>query len=271
MADAASPGDKGRGPGREAGKRERADRVLVARGLFDSRARAQAAINAGLVTVNGKVLAKPSETIDPASLIEAREAYEWVSRAGLKLEAALDAAGLDVTGCEALDVGASTGGFSQVLLARGVARVHAVDVGRDQLHEKLRVHPRLVSLEGTDIRNLSPGDLPPAEIITIDVSFISLEQVLDAALAHAASGARLVALVKPQFEVGRDKLSKGGIVRDHAARLMAVDRIAEGLATRGWLVTHRLASPILGGDGNEEHLLVAARTARSLSDTSAEG
>ncbi|MDR6954547.1 23S rRNA (cytidine1920-2'-O)/16S rRNA (cytidine1409-2'-O)-methyltransferase [Ancylobacter sp. 3268] len=247
-------------------KRQRADRVLVERGLFDSRARAQAAIEAGLVTADGKVLAKPAETIAADAVIEAREAYEWVSRAGLKLEAALDAAGLDVTGLEALDVGASTGGFSQVLLARGAARVHAVDVGRDQLAEKLRVHPRLVSLEGTDIRRLAPGEVPPAEIVTIDVSFIALEQVLPAALSHAAPNASLVALVKPQFEVGREHLSKGGIVRDRAARLTAVDRVVARLGELGWLVTHRLASPILGGDGNEEYLLVAARTAAPLID-----
>lgn len=241
--------------------RDRADRVLVARGLFDSRARAQAAIAAGLVSVAGRRVAKPSEMIARDAEIEAREAYEWVSRAGLKLEAALDAAGLDVTGLEALDVGSSTGGFSEVLLARGARRVHAVDVGRDQLHARLRGDARLVSLEETDIRALAPGALPPADIVTIDVSFISLEQVLPAALAHATPGARLVALVKPQFEVGRDKLSKGGIVRDVQARLEATERIVALLATRGWTVTHRLASPILGGDGNEEFLLVAARTA----------
>lgn len=240
-------------------KRERADRVLVERGLFDSRARAQAAIMAGLVSVGGRILAKPSDMIHPTAEIEAREAYEWVSRAGTKLEAALDAAGLEVTGLEALDVGSSTGGFTQVLLARGAARVHAIDVGRDQLHAKLRGDPRIVSMEGTDIRLVEKGALPLAAIITIDVSFIGLEQVLPAALTHAAPGARLVALVKPQFEVGRDKLAKGGIVKDEAARLEAVERIEQCLATLGWAVSHRLTSPIQGGDGNEEFLLVAAR------------
>jgi 23S rRNA (cytidine1920-2'-O)/16S rRNA (cytidine1409-2'-O)-methyltransferase len=239
--------------------RDRADRVLVARGLFESRARAQTAIAAGLVSADGKQIAKPSETIAADARIEAREAYEWVSRAGLKLEAALDAAGLDVTGLEAIDVGSSTGGFTQVLLARGAARVHAVDVGRDQLHARLRADPRVVSLEATDIRDVAAGTLPPAGIVTIDVSFISLEQVLPAALAHAAPGARLVALVKPQFEVGRDKLSKGGIVKDAAARAEAVARIEARLEELGWRVGHRLSSPILGGDGNEEFLLVAAR------------
>lgn len=239
--------------------RDRADRVLVARGLFDSRARAQAAIAAGLVRVDGKQIAKPSETIAADARIEAREAYEWVSRAGLKLEAALAAAGLDVKGLEALDVGSSTGGFTEVLLARGAARVHAVDVGRDQLHARLRADPRVVSLEATDIRDIAMGTLPPAGIVTIDVSFISLEQVLPAALAHAASGAYLVALVKPQFEVGRDKLSKGGIVKDAAARAEAVARIEARLEELDWRVMRRLSSPILGGDGNEEFLLVAAR------------
>lgn len=240
-------------------KRERADRVLVERGLFDSRARAQAAIAAGLVSVGGRTLAKPSDMIHADAAIEAREAYEWVSRAGTKLEAALDAAGLDVTGLEALDVGSSTGGFTQVLLARGARRVHAVDVGRDQLHARLRADPRILSMEGTDIRSLEAGALPKAAIITIDVSFIGLEPVLPAALAHAASGATLVALVKPQFEVGRDKLAKGGIVKDVEARLAAVERIEQCLATLGWRVSHRLTSPIQGGDGNEEFLLVAAR------------
>ena len=245
--------------GPSASGRDRADRVLVARGFFDSRARAQAAIAAGLVTADGKRVAKPSETIETGAVIAAREAYEWVSRAGLKLEAALDAAGLSVEGVEALDVGASTGGFTQVLLARGAARVHAVDVGHGQLHERLRGDTRVVSLEGTDIRSLPPGALPPAGVVTVDVSFISLRQVLPAVLSHAAPQAHLVALVKPQFEVGRDKLSKGGIVKDADARTEAAARIVALLEEAGWRVTHRLASPILGGDGNEEWLIVAAR------------
>lgn len=240
--------------------RGRADRVLVERGFFESRARAQAAIAAGLVSVDGRRVAKPSETIAADAAIEAREAYEWVSRAGLKLEAALAAAGLSVEGLEALDVGASTGGFTEVLLARGAARVHAVDVGHGQLHERLRGDPRVVSLEGTDIRSLAPGAVPPAGIVTVDVSFISLQQVLPALLPHQAAEGHLVALVKPQFEVGRDKLSKGGIVKDAEARAGAAGRIVALLEEAGWRVTHRLPSPILGGDGNEEWLIVAART-----------
>ena len=239
--------------------RDRADRVLVGRGIFVSRARAQAAIEAGLVTADGKRVAKPSETISATATIEAREAYEWVSRAGLKLEAALDAAELGVEGLEALDVGASTGGFTEVLLARGALRVHAVDVGRGQLHERLRGDPRIVSLEETDIRSLAPGAVPAAGILTVDVSFISLHQVLPALLPHAATKAHLVALVKPQFEVGRDRLSKGGIVKNAEARAEAAARIVALLEELGWKVTHRLVSPVLGGDGNEESLLVAAR------------
>ncbi|QIB34394.1 TlyA family RNA methyltransferase [Ancylobacter pratisalsi] len=239
--------------------RQRADRVLVQRNIFDSRARAQAAIAAGLVTADGRRIAKPSDLISTEAVIDAREAYEWVSRAGLKLEAALDAAGIDVSGFEGLDVGASTGGFTEVLLARGARRVHAVDVGRDQLHARLRSDTRVVSLEATDIRGLTVGEVPPADIVTIDVSFIALGQVLPAALSHAAPRAMLAALVKPQFEVGRDKLSKGGIVKDGVARQEAVDRVEASLAGLCWKVTHRLASPIVGGDGNEEFLLVARR------------
>lgn len=246
-------------PPSSSSRRDRADRVLVERGLFDSRARAQAAIEAGLVTADGKRVAKPSESISASAAIAACEAYEWVSRAGLKLEAALDAAGLSVEGLEALDVGASTGGFTEVLLARGALRVHAIDVGRDQLHPRLRGHPRLVSREGTDIRTLAPGEVPAAGILTVDVSFISLSQVLPALLSHAAAKAHLVALVKPQFEVGRSLLSRGGIVKGAEARAEAAARIADLLEERGWRVTHRLVSPVLGGDGNEESLLVAAR------------
>ncbi|MBS7538722.1 TlyA family RNA methyltransferase [Ancylobacter lacus] len=239
--------------------RQRADRLLVARGLFDSRARAQAAIAAGLVVAAGRRVAKPSEMIDADAAIEAREAYEWVSRGGLKLEAALDAAGLSVAGLTALDVGASTGGFTEVLLARGARRVYAVDVGRDQLHPRLRERPEVVSLEATDIRTLADGVIAaPVDLVTIDVSFIGLAQVLPAALRHAGPAAHLVALVKPQFEVGRDKLSKGGIVRDPAARADAVAGVVATLERLGWRVLTRLASPIAGGDGNEESLVVAA-------------
>jgi 23S rRNA (cytidine1920-2'-O)/16S rRNA (cytidine1409-2'-O)-methyltransferase len=249
--------ERGRDDDRSA-KRLRADRLLVERGLFESRARAQAAIEAGLVRAGGRTVSRASDMLALDAALDAEEAFRWVSRGGVKLEAALDAAGIDVTAREALDVGASTGGFTEVLLARGAKRVHAIDVGRDQLHARLRTNPAVVSLEETDIRTLPVGAIPKADIITIDVSFIGLAQVLPAALAHAAPGAVLVALVKPQFEVGRDKLSKGGIVKDTAARAGAVAAVAGCLAQLGWRTLHTFPSPIAGGDGNVETLIVAA-------------
>ena len=249
--------ERGRDDDRSA-KRLRADRLLVERGLFESRARAQAAIEAGLVRAGGRPVSRASDMLAVDATLDAEEAFRWVSRGGVKLEAALDAAGIDVTAREALDVGASTGGFTEVLLARGAKRVHAIDVGRGQLHARLRANPAVVSLEETDIRTLPVGAIPAADIITIDVSFIGLAQVLPAALAHAAPGAVLVALVKPQFEVGRDKLSKGGIVKDAAARAGAVAAVAGCLAQLGWRTLHTLPSPIAGGDGNVETLIVAA-------------
>lgn len=252
-------------------KRQRADRLLVERGLFDSRARAQAAILAGLVTADGRRVAKVSDMVPVDAAIEAREAFPWVSRGGVKLEAALDAGGIDIKGAIALDVGSSTGGFTEVLLARGATRVYAVDVGREQLHPRLRARPEIVSLEETDIRTLPEGTIPvPVDIITIDVSFIRLEQVLPAALSHAREGAVLVALVKPQFEVGRDKISKGGIVRDAAARAGALQAVADCLTRLGWRTLHTLPSPITGGDGNEESLIVATR-ARGAQDPASDG
>lgn len=252
-----------RRPNHDAGtKREqsksRADRLLVERGLFESRARAQAAIEAGLVRAGGRAVSRASDMLDLDVPLEAEEAFRWVSRGGLKLEAALEAGGIEVAGKEALDVGASTGGFTEVLLARGARRVHAIDVGRGQLHARLRSNPSVISLEETDIRSVPPGAIPAADIITIDVSFIGLAQVLPAALAHAAPGAVLVALVKPQFEVGRDKISKGGIVRDAAARASAMAAVAGCLARLGWRTLHTLPSPVAGGDGNAESLIIAA-------------
>ncbi|MCK0195986.1 TlyA family RNA methyltransferase [Ancylobacter sp. 6x-1] len=243
-------------------RRQRADRLLVELGLYESRARAQAAIAAGCVTVNGRRLTRPADLVSPDAQIEAQEPYAWVSRGGLKLEAALEAGQVSVAGLDALDVGASTGGFTEVLLARGARRVYAVDVGRDQLHPRLRARPEVMSLEAIDIRALPDGVIAkPVGIIVIDVSFIRLEQVLPAALRHAAPDARLIALVKPQFEVGRDKLSKGGIVKDPAARQGALDHVVAVLAELGWRTLHILPSPIAGGDGNEESLVVAAPAA----------
>src|SRR6476646_7843093 len=184
--------------------RQRADRLLVDRGLFESRAKAQAAIEAGLVTADEKVVFKPSEQIPADAKLQASAAHPYVSRGGLKLTAALDHFGFDPKGHVCLDVGASTGGFAQVLLERGAKRVYAVDVGRGQLHESLRGRPEITLLEATDIRSLSPHLLDEApDFVTVDASFISLKNVLPSALALAKGPARLVALIKPQFEAGR--------------------------------------------------------------------
>lgn len=239
--------------------RQRIDQLLVSTGRFDSRARARAAIEAGLVRVDGRVVKKPSEPIAPDAAIEAQAPHPWVSRAGLKLEAGLDAFGVDPAGAVCLDLGASTGGFTQVLLARGATRVYAVDVGHDQLHPILRADPRVISREGCDARALEASlfDAPPRVVVS-DVSFISLRLVLPHALQFAAAQARLVALVKPQFEAGRAHVSKG-VVRDAAVHARVCDEIAALVAGLGWRVDGVRPSPITGGDGNTEFLLGATR------------
>jgi 23S rRNA (cytidine1920-2'-O)/16S rRNA (cytidine1409-2'-O)-methyltransferase len=237
--------------------KERIDKLLVARGLFESRAKAQAAIEAGLVRAGGKLVGRASESIAADAEIEASAAHPYVSRGGVKLAAALDHFGFDPKGRVCLDVGASTGGFTQVLLEHGAARAYAVDVGSMQLHDSLRARTEVVSLEQTDIRSLSPARLvPPPDFVVCDVSFISLKQVLPPALALAANPAQLIALIKPQFEAGRARLKKG-IVRDAAVRNMVCDEIVALVASLGWRVTGLIPSPISGGDGNEEFLLGA--------------
>ncbi len=239
--------------------RLRADRLLVERGLFESRAKAQAAIEAGLVHADGALVRKASEEIAIDAPLQARPAHPYVSRGGVKLGAALDYFGFAPNGRICLDVGASTGGFTQVLLERGAKRVIAVDVGRGQLHASLHACPELVSLEETDIRTLSPARLSEVpNFVTIDVSFISLKQVLPAALALVQPPARLVALIKPQFEAGRGQLKKG-IVRDAAVQTKVCDDIAAFVASLGWRVLGVTRAPIAGGDGNTEFLLGAAR------------
>ena len=242
--------------------RVRADQFLVQRGQFESRARAQAAIAAGLVTADGAVVRKASDMVDEGAAIVAQAPHPYVSRGGLKLAAALDAFGIAVEGLRGLDIGASTGGFTDVLLRRGARHVVAIDVGRDQLHPSLRDDARVTSLEGTDIRGLSPQDIGGAcGIAAIDVSFISLKLVLPAATALLLPGAALVALVKPQFEVGRGGLKKG-IVRDEAMQEAAVSGILASLPALGLTALGpAIPSPIAGGDGNRE-FLIAARLAR---------
>ena len=239
--------------------RQRVDRLLVERGIFESRAKAQAAIEAGLVTANEIVVSKVSEEIPTNASLRARAAHPYVSRGGVKLAAALDHFRFDPEGRICLDVGASTGGFTQVLLDRGARRVYAVDVGRGQLHETLRNRPEVISLEATDIRSLSPALLDESpDIITIDVSFISLKLVLPSATALAKTPAQLIALIKPQFEVGAGRAKKG-IVRDPVIHSAVCDDVAKFVALLGWRVLDVVPSPIEGGDGNVEFLLGAAR------------
>jgi 23S rRNA (cytidine1920-2'-O)/16S rRNA (cytidine1409-2'-O)-methyltransferase len=239
--------------------RQRADRLLVERGLFESRARAQAAITAGLVTADGRPVRKASEDISSTAIIEAKPAHAYVSRGGVKLAAALDHFQLEVADRICIDVGASTGGFSEVLVLRGAKRVYAVDVGRDQLHSSLRGRDEIVSMEETDIRALDRSRLPEQPVFaTVDVSFISLKLVLPPLEDLLLPRATLLALIKPQFEVGR-RDAKKGIVRDAAVRAAVCDDIASFLATRGWRVTGLMPSPILGGDGNAEFFVGAER------------
>jgi 23S rRNA (cytidine1920-2'-O)/16S rRNA (cytidine1409-2'-O)-methyltransferase len=239
--------------------RERADRLLVARGLFESRARAQAAIAAGRVTADGTPVRKASEEISRSAVIAARPEHPYVSRGGVKLEAALDHFSLDVAGRVCLDVGASTGGFTEVLLGRGARRVYAVDVGSGQLHPKLRGHDYVVSIEQTDIRSLDPSHLPgPPDFAAIDVSFISLKLVLPAVGKLLAPRAQILALIKPQFEADR-RDNKKGIVRDPAIHAAICRDIAAFITSLGWRVGGVVPSAIAGGDGNREFFIEAAR------------
>jgi 23S rRNA (cytidine1920-2'-O)/16S rRNA (cytidine1409-2'-O)-methyltransferase len=239
--------------------RVRIDRLLVERGLFESRAKAQAAIAAGLVTADDVPITKPSAEIAVDAVLRAEPAYPWVSRAGVKLAAALDHLGIDLADRVCLDIGASTGGFTEVMLARGARRVYAVDVGRGQLHPRLRGRPEIVSLEATDIRALDPARLTERpDFVAVDVSFISLKLVLPAALALADRRTHLVALVKPQFETGRRHLKKG-VVRDPAVQAEVCADIADVIRTLGCHVLATFHSPILGGDGNREFFIGARR------------
>jgi 23S rRNA (cytidine1920-2'-O)/16S rRNA (cytidine1409-2'-O)-methyltransferase len=239
--------------------RLRADRLLVERGLFESRAKAQAAIAAGGVTADDVPVRHASDAIARDAVLRAEPAHPWVSRGGVKLSAALDRFGFDPRDRVCLDVGASTGGFTEVLLARGARRVYAVDVGRDQLHASLRARPQIVVLEDTDIRALDAMRLPePPDLVTTDVSFISLKLVLPPALALARTPARLVALIKPQFEAGRRHLKKG-IVRDATVQAQVCGDISDVVRGLGWTVIDVIEAPIAGGDGNREFLLGAIR------------
>lgn len=239
----------------------RADVALVERGFFESRAKAREAIEAGLVAADGRRVTKPSAPLADDAQIVASAPYPWVSRGGVKLAHALDVFGVDPSGLFCLDVGSSTGGFTDVLLARGARHVVAVDVGHDQLHEKLRRDPRVTSLEGQDARTLTRAQLPEAPaLIVMDASFISLGALLPNVLSLAAPQATLVALIKPQFEAGR-AANKKGVVRDDKVHADVCAKARADIEALGWRVADVIASPIEGGDGNREFLICAARGA----------
>jgi 23S rRNA (cytidine1920-2'-O)/16S rRNA (cytidine1409-2'-O)-methyltransferase len=242
-----------------ASTRQRLDEALVARGLFASRSRARDAVERGTVRVDGAVVRKPGQPVGRGAVLNVDDpARAYVSRAALKLVAGLDCFGFDPAGCQALDIGASTGGFTQVLLERGTAHVTAIDVGHGQLAASLAVDSRVTSIEGLNARELASNDLDgiAPDFIVSDVSFISLKLALPPALALAAKGARAVLLVKPQFEAGREAIGKGGLLRNPAD----AERIAMELAAwldrlPGWRSLGFVPSPIEGGDGNREFLL----------------
>jgi len=239
----------------------RIDQLLVARGVFDSRARARAAIEAGRVRADGRVVAKPSEKVAEDAVIEAEAAHPWVGRGALKLAHALELWPVAIEGRVVLDVGASTGGFTEVCLDRGAAQVFAVDVGTGQLHPSVAADPRVVNLEKTDARHLTTAlitDTP--SLIVCDASFISLSKVLPAALALAEPEADLITLVKPQFEAdGPKAVGKKGVVKDPEAHAAAVAGVRAWLEESGWTVREVADSPITGGDGNVEFLLWAQK------------
>lgn len=245
-------------PGNGHPARLRLDEALVARGLYPSRARARDAVLRGTVLVNGAPARKPSQGIAEADELRVHDkARDYVSRAALKLIAALDHFNIPVEGRKALDIGASTGGFTQVLLERDAAKVIAIDVGHGQM---VLSDPRLELHEGINARDLTREDVPEdVSLVVCDVSFIPLAIALAPALELAAEGAHLVALVKPQFEVGREGIGKGGLVRDEAAQAQACEDVAAFVRAQGWRVLGVIPSPIDGGDGNAEFLLAAIK------------
>ena len=239
----------------------RADQLLVDRALVESRSRAQALILAGLVFVGERKLAKAGEQLAPDAAIEVRgRDHPWVSRGGIKLDHALAHFGWDVGGAVAIDVGSSTGGFTDVLLTRGAARVYAVDSGTNQLAWKLRQDDRVIVLEKTNARNLTAAEIPePVDLIVCDASFIGLAKVLDRPLEFAKPDARLVALIKPQFEAGRAEVGKGGVVREPAVHDRVCAEAAAWIEGKGWRLVGIERSPITGPEGNVEFLMAAER------------
>jgi 23S rRNA (cytidine1920-2'-O)/16S rRNA (cytidine1409-2'-O)-methyltransferase len=246
----------------------RADQLIIDRGLAESRAKAQALILAGLVFSGERKIGKAGEALAAEAPLEVRgKDHPWVSRGGIKLAHALDHFGWDVAGAVALDVGSSTGGFTDVLLQRGAARVFAIDVGTNQLAWSLRRDPRVVVHEKTNARYLTDAVVTePVDMIVCDASFIGLAKVLDTALDFAKAGGRLVALIKPQFEAERAEIGKGGVVRDPAVHARVCEAAAAWLRGRGWRVEGVIASPITGPEGNIEFLIGAARSGAPATD-----
>lgn len=239
----------------------RLDQLLVARGLAESRSKARAAIEAGGVTVDGAPAKGASQPVGEDAVVAYVDAHRWVGRGGLKLDHALSLWPVSVEGRTVLDVGASTGGFTEVCLERGAVRVYAVDVGSGQMHPRVAADPRVINLEQTDARDLTPDLIPePPQLIVCDASFIGLVKVLPAALSLAAPDADLVTLVKPQFEMDRPGgVNRRGVVKDPEAHRAAVDSVSAWLEGRGWPVQATTESPITGSDGNVEFLLWARR------------
>ena len=239
---------------------KRADVFLVDHGFAASRSEAQAAIRAGHVKVDGEQVMKAAQKLQAPANVSYQPPHPYVSRGGVKLAAALHHFGLSPVTRVCLDVGASTGGFTQVLLEGRASRVYAVDVGHGQLHAKIKSDHRVISLEGLNARDLTRAKIPESpQVVVADVSFISLKQALPAALALASRDAWAVLLVKPQFELGRWGTPRNGVVRDDGSRATALAEVTEWVKVQGWTVIGSMDSPILGGDGNKEYLLAAAR------------
>jgi 23S rRNA (cytidine1920-2'-O)/16S rRNA (cytidine1409-2'-O)-methyltransferase len=239
----------------------RVDQLLVDRGLAESRTRAQALIMAGLVFLGDRKIEKPGQAVADDAVLDVRgRDHPWVSRGGIKLAHGLDHFGWDVTDAVAIDVGSSTGGFTDVLLSRGAARVYAVDSGTNQLAWKLRQDPRVIVHEQTSARTLTEAHIPePVDLIVCDASFIGIAKVLDVPLGFAKPAARVMTLVKPQFEAGREEVGKGGVVRDPEVRQRVCDEVAAWFTEKGWQVVGVAESPITGPEGNVEYLLAAVR------------
>lgn len=238
----------------------RADVALVEGGYFESRARARAAIEAGHVSIDGQVIKKPSKKISLDANITAKAAHPYVSRGGVKMTHALEQFNIDVSGKVCLDVGASTGGFCDVLVRAGASKIYAVDVGTDQLHSAMRAEPKVISLEQTDARTLSRAQIPDdIDCVVCDASFISAMKVLERPLSLAKAGAVLITLVKPQFEVGKSGLGRGGIVTDQGLADDALLMVQNWVTEQGWTVKASIPSPIKGGSGNREFLLYALK------------